>query len=96
MVENRSLDEAVQQGKALAAVQLADGLCLDLADTLTGDAEIAAHLFQRAGTAIVQTEAETDDLLFTRGQALESQIEAKAIRKLHSRKCLSLLNGLIE
>ena len=24
------------------------------------------------------------------------QIEAKAIRKLHSRKCLSLLNGLIE
>ena len=24
------------------------------------------------------------------------QIEAKAIRKLHSRKCLTLLNGLIE
>ena len=24
------------------------------------------------------------------------QIEAKAIRKLHSRKCLALLNGLIE
>ena len=75
MIENRSLDEAVQQGKALAAVQLADGLCLDLADTLTGDAEIAAHLFQRAGTAIVQTEAETDDLLFTRGQALEGLID---------------------
>ena len=61
------LDQAVQQGQALAAVQLADSLCLDLADTLTGNAEVAAHLFQRAGTAIVQTKAETDDLLFTGG-----------------------------
>ena len=70
-----SLDKAVQQGQALAAVQLADGLCLDLADALTGDAEVATHLFQRAGTAIVQTKAETDDLLFTGSQALESLID---------------------
>ena len=67
-----SLDKAVQQGQALAAVQLADGLCLDLADALTGDAEVAAHLFQRAGTAIVQTKAETDDLLFTGSQLLRA------------------------
>ena len=53
-------------------MQLADSLCLDLADALTGDAEVTAHLFQRAGTAIVQTKAETDDLLFTGGQALEA------------------------
>ncbi len=51
-------------------MQLADGLCLDLADALTGDAEVAADFFQRAGTAIVQTKAQADDLLFTGGQAL--------------------------
>ena len=54
------LNEAVQQGQALAAVQLADGLGLDLADTLAGDAEIAAHFLQRAGTAIVQAKAQTE------------------------------------
>ena len=65
------LDQTVQQRQALAAVQLADGLGLDLADTFTGNAEIAADLFQRAGAAIVQTEAQPDDLLLTGGQALE-------------------------
>ena len=50
---NRSLDQAVEQGQALAAVELADGLGLDLADTLAGDAEVPAHLFQGAGTAVV-------------------------------------------
>ena len=64
-VSSGSLDQAVQQGQALAAVQLADGLGLDLADTFTGNAEIAADFFQRAGAAIVQTEAQTDDLLLT-------------------------------
>ena len=62
-----SLDKAVQQGQALAAVQLADGLCLDLADTLTGDTKVAANLFQRAGTAIVQTKAQADDLFLAGG-----------------------------
>ena len=54
-VSSGSLDQAVQQGQALTAVQLADGLGLDLADTLTGNTEVAAHLLQRAGAAIVQT-----------------------------------------
>ena len=33
--------------------QLADGLVLDLADTLTGNAEDLAHLFQSMGAAVV-------------------------------------------
>ena len=48
-------------------MQLADGLGLDLADTLTGNTEVAAHLLQRAGAAIVQTKAEADDLFLTGG-----------------------------
>ncbi len=59
------LDQAVQQRQALAAVELTDGLSFDLADTLTGDAEIAADFLQRAGAAIVQTKAEADDLFLT-------------------------------
>ena len=70
-----SLDQAVQQGQALAAVQLADRLCLDLAHALTGNAKVAAHLFQRAGAAIVQTKTQADDLFLTGGQALERQID---------------------
>ena len=43
-------------------MQLADRLCLDLAHTLTGNAKVTANLFQRTGTAIVQTKAQADDL----------------------------------
>ena len=43
-------------------MQLADCLCLDLAHTLTGNAKVTANLFQRTGTAIVQTKAQADDL----------------------------------
>ena len=71
-------------------MQLADSLCLDLADALTGDAEVAAHLFQRAGTAIVQTKAETDDLLFTGGQALEGLIDLLGIRLMVSTMCTGM------
>ena len=56
-------------------MQLADGLGLDLADTLTGDTEVAAHLLQRAGAAIVQTKAQADDLFLTGSQALEGLID---------------------
>ena len=56
-------------------MQLADGLGFDLAHTLTGDAEVAADLFQRAGTAIIQTKAQADDLFLAGGQALECQID---------------------
>ena len=48
-------------------MQLADSLGFDLAHTLTGDAEVAADLFQRAGTAIVQTKAQADDLFLAGG-----------------------------
>ena len=43
--------------------QLTQGLGLDLADTLTGDVELLAYLFQRAGTAVLDTEAQLQHLL---------------------------------
>ena len=67
-----SLDQAVQQGQALAAVQLADGLCLDLTHALTGNAKVAAHLFQGAGTAIIQTKTQAQNLLLPLGQRTQN------------------------
>ena len=51
--------------------QLAQGFCFDLADTFTGNVELLAHLFQRAGAAIFQAKAQAQDLFFARGQGFQ-------------------------
>src|SRR4051794_9816227 len=48
---------------AQRVAQLGQGLRLDLADALAGDAELLADLLERAGLAVVEAEAEPDDLL---------------------------------
>ena len=51
--------------------QLAQGLGLDLADTLTGDVELLAHLLQGAGAAVLDAEAQLQHLLLTGGQGAQ-------------------------
>src|SRR5207248_3030603 len=48
--------------------QAAQRLCLDLADALAGDAELLAHLLERHRPAVVEPEAEPDDLVLALGQ----------------------------
>ena len=52
-----SIQKVLQLFAAAGVAQLAQGLGLDLADTLTGNIELLAHFLQRAGAAIRQIEA---------------------------------------
>ena len=47
---------------AVGVAQLGQRLGLDLADPLAGDAELLAHLLERAGLAVVEAEAQPHDL----------------------------------
>ena len=51
--------------------QLAQGLGLNLADALAGYLKFAAHFFQRALVAVVQTEAKAQYLFLTGGQGVQ-------------------------
>ena len=50
----------------LRVTQLRKRLCLDLANSLAGDPKGSTNLFEGARTAIVETEAQPDDLLLPR------------------------------
>ena len=56
-------------------MQLAEGLCLDLTDTLTGDIKLLSDFLERSCASVVQTETQTDNLLFTFRQRVENLIE---------------------
>ena len=66
-----SIQEIPQFLAAAGVAELAQGLGFDLADAFTGDVELLADLLQRAGAAILQAEAQAQDLFLTRGQGLE-------------------------
>ena len=51
--------------------QLAQRLGLDLADAFARDVELLADLLERAGTAVLDAEAELEDLLLARGEGGE-------------------------
>src|ERR1700722_3626562 len=55
--------------------ELGQGLGLDLADALAGDAELLAHFLQRPGMAVHQAEPELDDLLLARGQGIQDLLQ---------------------
>src|SRR4029453_1813939 len=55
--------------------QLGEGLGLDLADALAGDAEFAADLLQGAGVAVGEAEAELDDLLLPLREGVQDRVE---------------------
>ena len=66
------IQEIPQLLGAAGVAQLAQGLGLDLADTLTGDVELLADLLQGAGAAVHDAEAQLQHLL----QLLAQQGEA--------------------
>src|SRR3954469_11487397 len=55
--------------------QLGEGLGLDLADPLAGDAELAPDLLQGARVAVGQAEAQLDDLLLPLAQGVQHRVE---------------------
>ena len=60
-----------QQLRAAGVAQLAQRLCFDLPHPFPGHVELLAQLFQRAGTAILQTKAQGDDPLLPGRQAFK-------------------------
>ena len=64
-------------------LQLADGLGLDLADTLTRHVELLADFFQRVVGAHLDAEAHAQNLRLARGQAIEDGLEHIAKASLH-------------
>ena len=65
------LQIVLELAAAAGVAQLAECLRLDLADTLAGDVELFANLFERAAAAIVQPKAQPQHLLLALGQTAE-------------------------
>ena len=80
--------------------ELAEGFCLDLADALPRDVELLPQLFQRAGPAVVEAEAERDHPLFAGRQTLEHAhqllAEQLAARFIHRDPGFFILNEIFE
>src|SRR4029077_10551469 len=55
-------EEVARARVARRVAQLRHRPCLDLADPLTGEVEVLAHLFEGAGLAAVEAEAQLQDL----------------------------------
>ena len=51
--------------------KLAQSLCLDLTDTLTGDIKLLAHLFQCSGTTVIQAKTKCQYFFLMLGQRIK-------------------------
>ena len=60
-----SVQEVLQLFAAGGVSQLPQSLGFDLADPFAGDVEFLAHFLQRAGTAILNAEAQLQNLSLT-------------------------------
>ena len=60
------VQEILELLAAAGVAQLAQRLGLDLADALARDVELLADLFERTGTAVLNAEAELQDLFLAR------------------------------
>ena len=67
-MRSSSVQKILELLAAGGVAQLAQRLRLDLADALTGDIELLADLLKRAGTAVLDAEAQLEHLLLTRGE----------------------------
>ena len=72
---DKSIQKALQMAGAAGMAELAEGLGLDLADTLAGDVELLTHLLKSAGAAVVETEAELDDVLLAGSQGVKLALD---------------------
>src|SRR6185369_1087037 len=69
---NRSVGDVVPELPAPRRVaQLAQRVCLDLADPLTGQPELMADLLERSRSSVVEPEPEADDPLLAAFEAVE-------------------------
>src|SRR5581483_6267021 len=66
------------------AAELPHGLGLDLADALTGDVELCAHLLERVVSLVAQPEAEHYDLGRLRWHQPQQTIDGLLQRLVHS------------
>ena len=64
-------EESVQLAYARGMAHLAERFGLDLPDAFARDAELLAHLFERAGIAVTQAETQGEDHLLALTQAAE-------------------------
>ena len=64
------VQEVLELLAAAGVTELAQRLGFDLADALARDVELLANLFERAGTAVLDAEAQLQDFLLTRGEVL--------------------------
>ena len=55
--------------------KLSERLCLDLSDTLTSDVELLSNLLKCAGSTVLKTESELDNLLFSGGKSMQDVAE---------------------
>src|SRR5207302_10380654 len=68
-------DEVLEPLAPAGMAELAGRLRLDLADAFAGDAELLAHLFQGARAAVVEPEAQLEDLPLARRQGVEHPLQ---------------------
>ena len=66
-----SVQEVLELLAAAGVTELAQRLSFNLADALARDVELLADLFERAGTAVLDAEAQLQDFLLTRGEGGE-------------------------
>src|SRR5690606_29278877 len=81
----RLVEVSLQAGAGAWVAELAKGLGLDLANSLAGDPEVAAHFLERAEPAIVQAVPKHDDLAFALGELVQ-RVDDLRLQQLLSRK----------
>ncbi len=62
-------DVVVEFLRVFVLAKFGKRFCLNLADTLTGNAEFLPYFFERMALAVFQPEAQLKDLLFALGEA---------------------------
>ena len=66
------LEEAVELADAGGVAHFAEGFGFDLADALAGDLELAAYFFEGAAVAVLEAEAEGEDVTLALGEGVEN------------------------
>src|SRR5262249_51818513 len=95
-----SLEERAQLARARRMPQLAERLCLDLADALAGDGEALADFLERVLAAVADAEPHLDHLLLARGERLEHRLglllEVQVDHRFGRRHHLAILDEVAE